>query len=329
VRDEIGKWRNLLLARLNSNIAVDERDSVKAPKTLALVAILRHEDEFVDEWVAYHRLLGVDHFYLYDHDPRLPLRKLMHKHRGYVTVTDWLVRHDDTRHRGYSAQIKAYNHYLRHYSGRDEWAAFIDIDEFLALRKHGNLKDFLRERDYSCAVSLNCFNFGHNGHYRNPQGLIVESLTRRARDANRHLKTINKNKCVKDIVNPHYAILGADCQRVDGNGRPLGTPLETDDRHAFNAHYEGIGDVACIHHYHCRSFENWMRRPKRGSVDGMTSAAYWQTREQSCLDRFVTIVAKHENECEDLTLASYAPAIRRHLNGLVVPETRAIDELGS
>jgi hypothetical protein len=313
----IAAWLNVLRARLRRAIPLDGRDIVKRPKTVALVAILKEEDEFVDEWIAYHRLLGVEHFYLYDHDPRLPLKRILRKHSGYVTVTDWLVRHGvHARHRGFSAQVKAYNHYRRHYSKYDKWAAFIDADEFIALGKHDNLQDFLRERDDCCAVSLNWFSFGHNGFYDNPKGLIVESLTRRARDAARGMKTINKNECVRDFINPHYAILAEGCGRVDGERRPLSTPLEGDDRHAFNAHYDGIGDTARIHHYRCRSFKNWMRRPKRGSVDGMASPAYWFASEDSCLERFVSVVAKTDNEFEDATLARHAPAIRRYLSEL-------------
>lgn len=308
-------WLNILRARLRPRVPVDDRDVVKQPKTVALVAILKEEDGFVDEWVAYHRLLGVEHFYLYDHDPRLPLRKILKKHAAYVTVTDWLVKQGvRARHRGFSAQVKAYNHYRRHYSRHDKWAAFIDADEFIALKKHASLQDFLLAHDDSGAVSLNWVCFGHNGFYDDPGGLIVESLTRRARDASRTVKTIVKNECVTDFVNPHYPILADGCRRVDGNGRVLSTPLEGDDRHAFNDIYEGIGDTACMHHYRCRSFKNWMRRPSRGSVDGQKGRAFWHASEEGCLERFVTIVAKTDNEVDDTTLARHAPAIRRLLD---------------
>jgi hypothetical protein len=313
-------WRNILRARLVRRIPVDGRDAVRRPKTVVLVGILKEEDAFVDEWIAYHRLLGVEHFYLYDHDPRLPLKRLLHRHRHYVTVTDWLVRHGvHARHQGFSAQVKAYNHYRRHYAKYDQWAAFIDADEFIALKKHASLQEFLREYDDCCAVSLNWFAFGHNGFYENPEGLIVESLTRRRREASRAMKTICKNACVKDFINPHYPILADGCRRVDGNRRPLSTPLQGDDAHAYNLHYEGIGDTACIHHYWCRSFQTFMRRPKRGSVDGLKGKSFWQTSEEACLERFVTVIAKTDNEVEDLTLARHAPAIRRYLSGLGNP----------
>ena len=54
--------------------------------TVCLAAILKDEDPFVEEWVAYHRLLGVDHFYLYDNDPRQTLSEILALHRDYVTV---------------------------------------------------------------------------------------------------------------------------------------------------------------------------------------------------------------------------------------------------
>jgi hypothetical protein len=314
----IGAWLNILRARIDPRIPLDDRDVVKSPKTIALVAILKEEDAFVDEWVAYHRLLGVDHFYLYDHDPRLPLRKILKKHAGYVTVTDWLVKQGPrARHRGFSVQVKAYNHYVSHYSRYDKWAAYIDADEFIALKAHDNLKDFLREREDCCAVSLNWFFFGHNGFYENPKGLIVESLTRRARQADRLVKTINKNECVEKFINPHFAILADGCRRVDANRRPLSTLREGDDRHAFNDPYDGIGDTACIHHYWCRSFENWMRRPKRGNVGQVNGMTTWKSGKQTCLERFVTEVATRHNEFEDATLARHAPAIRRYLGELL------------
>ena len=35
---------------------------------LAVVAILKNEAPYVREWVEYHLVAGVDHFYLYDND---------------------------------------------------------------------------------------------------------------------------------------------------------------------------------------------------------------------------------------------------------------------
>ena len=33
---------------------------------LSICAIFKNEAKFLKEWIEYHRLVGVDHFYLYD-----------------------------------------------------------------------------------------------------------------------------------------------------------------------------------------------------------------------------------------------------------------------
>lgn len=38
-------------------------------ETVCLAAILKYEEPFLDEWIVYHRMLGIDHFYLYDDNP--------------------------------------------------------------------------------------------------------------------------------------------------------------------------------------------------------------------------------------------------------------------
>ncbi|MBR2734192.1 MAG: glycosyltransferase family 2 protein, partial [Selenomonadaceae bacterium] len=35
---------------------------------LAIAAILKNEGHYIKEWLDYHLLAGVDHFYLYDND---------------------------------------------------------------------------------------------------------------------------------------------------------------------------------------------------------------------------------------------------------------------
>ncbi len=67
------------------------RDPVKplARESVCVVAILRDELPFLHEWLSYHRILGVDHFILYDDDPALPLKAFVAPHASYVTVVDW------------------------------------------------------------------------------------------------------------------------------------------------------------------------------------------------------------------------------------------------
>ena len=160
--------------------------------TVCLVAILKDEDRFVEEWVAYHRLLGVDHFYLYDNDPRQPLSDILTLHRDYVTVRTWLIDHDDHRYPGRTKQLKAYIHCLGHDAARYDWVTFIDCDEFIALEEHRDLKAFLGEFKGSDSIALNWHVFGHNGYYEDPPGLVIKSLTRRMMEPRAMTKSVSR-----------------------------------------------------------------------------------------------------------------------------------------
>ena len=42
---------------------------------LALCCIVKDENMFLKEWLAYHALLGVEHFYIYDNMSAVPVRE--------------------------------------------------------------------------------------------------------------------------------------------------------------------------------------------------------------------------------------------------------------
>src|SRR4051794_16423636 len=86
---------------------------------LAVCAIFKDEAEHLAEWVTFHRLMGVDEFYLYDNNssdawehalrPELTSRT--------VQVTPWPAS-------ARVAQLSAYSHCLRRYGRRARWIAF-------------------------------------------------------------------------------------------------------------------------------------------------------------------------------------------------------------
>jgi hypothetical protein len=202
-----------------------------------VAAILKDEDRFVEEWIAYHRLLGVDHFYLYDNDPRQPLRDILAPHRDYVTVREWLIDHDDRRYPGRTKQLKAYTHWLEHDAANHAWVAFVDADEFIALEEHRHLEAFLGEFEGHDSIALNWHVFGHNGYYEDPPGLIIESLTRRMREPRAMVKSVSRTDAIASIDSAHLCRLKWGRTRVDANKRVYREEL-----------YPGKARVARINH---------------------------------------------------------------------------------
>lgn len=69
---------------------------------LAIVAILKNEGPYVKEWIEYHLIAGVDHFYLYDNGSLDNLKQEMQPYIDADVVTYTFMP-------GKCAQMLAYN----------------------------------------------------------------------------------------------------------------------------------------------------------------------------------------------------------------------------
>lgn len=172
------------------------RASSWPPVYLTVVAMFQNEARYLDEWLAFCVLEGVEHVLLYDHfstdNPRDVLRPWIDA--GIVELIDWRVPWDE------GAQGQAYVDALRRLRGRSRWAAFIDIDEFLFSPTGQKLPDILRRYEDHAGVIVNWQCYGTSGHKTRPSGLVVENYTRRAR------RSWARNRRVKTIVDPLLAI---------------------------------------------------------------------------------------------------------------------------
>src|SRR5271155_856059 len=103
---------------------------------LSVCGIAKNEQHGLREWVNYHRLVGVEHFYIYDNDSTVPVRQTLAKEIAtkYVTCIEYP---------GPSKQMPAYTDCLRQFGADNQWIAFIDCDEFLLPKKTDRVLDVL------------------------------------------------------------------------------------------------------------------------------------------------------------------------------------------
>lgn len=253
---------------------------------ICVVAILKDELRFVDEWLYYHKLLGIDHFFLYDDDPLFPLANNLKQHASYITVVNWYGQ--EVLYEGRNTQTKAYEHALIHYISEYEWAAFIDGDEFIVLPAwNDNIYTFLEEFEHATAISLNWHVFGHNGYFEDPEGLVTSSLIRRMGQPSSNIKSITRTESISKIDSAHFCRLKFG-RRVDANHKRYNEIM-----------YEGRTDRAFVNHYQCRSFTHWMSRLERGDVsfsNSVSSENKWRYDKKLLLKKFVEIIALDKNE---------------------------------
>ena len=129
--------------------------------SVCAVALVSGEERFIEEWIAYHRLIGVDHFILYDNNPRLPLRALLAVRE--LRDRDRLAGRSDRQVARSESSAQDVRTCTRAAWPRLEWVTFIDIDEFIVLRGTATCGAFLSRLGDFGSVRLNWHVFGHNG----------------------------------------------------------------------------------------------------------------------------------------------------------------------
>ncbi len=160
---------------------------------LSLCAIYRNEARDLREWIEFHRLVGVERFFLYDNRSTDEHREVLAPYvaDGTVEVTDWPA---------FPAQGKAYRHCLQRHFEDSRWIGFLDIDEFLFSPTLRPLPEVLADFEEFPGVVVNRASFGSSGHETPPDGLLMESYLHRAQD------DAGVNRFVKSVVDPHRAV---------------------------------------------------------------------------------------------------------------------------
>ncbi|MBI9044050.1 MAG: glycosyltransferase family 92 protein [Anaerolineaceae bacterium] len=155
--------------------------------TISLCLIARNEAEYLEEWLDYHILLGVDRFYIYDNESIIPIKEVI---KTYID-TGWVHVFEI---QGKSQQLFAYDHCLANYGERTQWMGFIDADEFLVLKENLDIKQFLERYEQFGGLAVSSLFFGSNGKKTKPKEGQIQAFTRRT------LKTYYFNRFVKSIV---------------------------------------------------------------------------------------------------------------------------------
>jgi hypothetical protein len=138
-----------------------------------------------------------------------------------------------------------------------KWAAFVDVDEFLVLKKHKHVDELLEEHMDSGALSINWAWFSFNGKLICDAKPVTKQFLYRDQNVNQHVKSIVRLEDMQmKISSAHYPLLKNGNQH-DTNGTVFSGP--------FNKN--GPLDVAALHHYHSESYGEYVKKRQRGRAD--------------------------------------------------------------
>lgn len=217
---------------------------------VALCAIAKEEELYIEEWVKYHLGWGFDQIVIYNNDDdQTILPRILSK---YIAAKKVIIMPFP----GQYMQIPAYKDFFRKFRDVFEYSAIWDVDEFLVLKKHQDIKQLIKEyfnEDNVGGFVFNLHLFGSNNHMVYIDEPVVKRFTKRLPNVTAAIKCMYKTKTVA-VPSAHYSEFHPGYITIDSNRAKLKDIIHP------------IGDdvVAQINHYISKSQEECKKRSIRG-----------------------------------------------------------------
>ncbi|TKV41686.1 hypothetical protein A0U87_03985 [Sphingobium sp. MP9-4] len=275
---------------------------------LAICAILKNEAINILEWIAYHRALGVEKFYLYNNNSTDNVDALLEPliEIGLVDLIDWPIR---------PAQLEAYDDFVDRHRHNWTWTAFIDLDEFINPLEYDSIIDWLQGFKEASAIAVQWMNFGPDGHNTPPDGLLIENYTTRLPDDHAmhgHVKTIVRTADYVKARSPHSMIVSG--RIVDEHGEDIDQSVD------YAILPVRKHRSICINHYYTRSRSEWAAKLNKGLADH---------RKDTTVSRNPAWLETYEREAivPDVRIARFADATRLMLTELGLPAGPQLEKI--
>ncbi|MFT8991218.1 MAG: glycosyltransferase family 2 protein, partial [Gluconobacter albidus] len=254
----------------------------------SLVACARWEDEYICEWINYHRSIGIDHIYLYSNDdsPERIFSLILPYISGdnpFVTFRHYPI---------IGQQYQMYFHFLRNFSTETEWLMFLDIDEFLCLKGHNSLPFFMKTILHNIdGIHFNWCCYGNNRHKKRPSGSVLLNYTRRENGVTPYTKVLIRSKSIpyheiyKKSSSPimhEYNSLDKNLNMVNVLGEDTSNYYENFPDDAWSIlnsenRRQKFLSIAYIAHFTIKSEDDFDRRVQRGTQGDYNSEKIWGT----------------------------------------------------
>lgn len=252
---------------------------------LSIAAIMKNEKPYLKEWIEYHLMQGVEHFYLCDNDSTDGTKEYLSPYikKGIITYIP---------KPGINQQLRCYEQITKDHKDETYWLAIIDLDEYLVPLQKSDMRSFLKEFEDVSEVSLQWLNYGDSNLFSRKDGLITETFTSHAKNLNHTVKSIVKPEKVID-----FSIFGANhYTRVEGQSvNEYHKPVK------FMLSYHISADKARVNHYILKSFEEFVYKKNRGHPEGtQIDYEYYFFHNDNTLK-------------DDKTLARFIPKLKRRM----------------
>ncbi len=251
------RWRGIL--RYGPVKALRLKWSLQEEQTppqyyLAVCAIAKDEGQYFQEWIEWHRNMGVEKFYIYDNESTDNTKEVLAPY-----IESGLVEY--IYFPGDRVQLAAYDDCFERYRLEARWVAVIDLDEFIVPIRDNTIPQFLQPLEDYPVVEINWLNFGSGGAEKKEEGGVMERFKKHSlpnHRLNRHVKSIVDPRRIFTFIGCHEAARISG-KAVDSHGERIKKGFR--DR-------EPQHDVIRVNHYAVKSREEFVEKQARGRASG-------------------------------------------------------------
>lgn len=277
---------------------------------VAVCTALYLEEPYLEEWLKYLLVVGVDHVFVMllttlhwasrrsQNETLKVLAPFLGS--GFVTVHEVRTAYDVPR---LFDQIDAIGLCFKKNAGSTDWFLTSDPDEFYFSMEYPSLQHLAKHGEQLGVdtIPIPWYMFGSSGHMTKPKKLTFEAYTRRAKALvydgqsnafwRRHNgKVLFRAKCYAAFPNTHFVKLQPDCRVSNWT----------------HSEYH-------LKHYQTKSWEDFLYKRKGNGFTGFRSEGsrpYWNHLSRSWKKEFLEADTMF-NETTDLDMLAYSPIMRR------------------
>lgn len=204
---------------------------------IAEVLLIKDENRYLLEHLAYNAAAGIEHFFIYDNMSSTPVADFLRENaRDFLNICTVTRYHSNN-----NLQLDCYADFLREHRHVD-WTVFCDADECFT----GNIRDAVAEygNKYNC-LSFAPILHGCNGRIFDDGGGMFDRFSGDTVDPAHHwYKCLARTADIAIIKSPHsFEMRGKKMLYLSQFSYPQ----------------------CVLHHFRYRSFEEWVAKIKRGT----------------------------------------------------------------
>ena len=169
------------------------------------------------ELLGYYRMVGVEHFYIFDNRSIYDLSELLKGMKDEVTLHVY-----DGENGQETVQMNVYNFCVKQYRNETEYLIFVDDDVFINFKDEFNtIPEVIRKLGEPDGIVLNWIFNGCSSRVRSIHEFLIESNCLTDDKFDIQTKGIYRMSKIVHVENPHWVHYTDESRVVDGTGKDV------------------------------------------------------------------------------------------------------------